>query len=206
MGGDSQNKKRKPIDKVSIPASHGTLSDTERKLNEARRLFSLREFVACEALLIQILEADPLNSKAKALSELTAIKLHKHKLYRKLVEPRPARKSLPSSLFTKTRESASGEPEGSPQIHRPALPARAEEVPETEVPGGAASHLSGSDIDSMRERTISALVQLFNEKEKKLEDWRDPRFQPIREIRQEGVDQTGGTSPAVNEYEGSLAA
>ncbi len=201
MGGDSQNKKRKPVDKVSIPASHNTLSDTEKKLNEARCLFSLREFIACEALLIQILEADPLNSKAKALSELTAIKLHKHKLYRKLVEPRPARKLLLSSPFTKTRESASGEPESSPQIHRPASPAKAE----TEVPGGVASPLSGSDMDTMRERTIAALVELFNEKEKKLEDWRDPRFQPTREIGQEGVDQTGGTSPAVNENEGSLA-
>jgi hypothetical protein len=59
----------------------------------------------------------------------------------------------------------------------------------------------------MRERTIAALVQLFKEKERKLEDWRDPRFELIPEARQGSADSSGETSPAIADGdESNLAA
>ena len=91
MGNDSQNKKRGSVERAASLGRHGSVADTERKLSEARRLFSLRDFLACETVLLEVLETDPLNPKAKALSELTAIKLHRRRLYKKLVDPRASR-------------------------------------------------------------------------------------------------------------------
>ena len=42
-------------------------------------------------------------------------------------------------------------------------------------------------MDSMRERTIAALVELFKEKERSLQNWQDPRFQPKAEGQESGV-------------------
>lgn len=48
---------------------------------------------------------------------------------------------------------------------------------------------ASGQTDTLRERTISALVELFKEKEKSLRDWRDPRF-----VTRQG--QSKGDAPA----------
>jgi hypothetical protein len=182
MGNDRQNEKRRTADRAASLASHQALLDTEKKLSEARRLFSLREFLACEELLLQILERDPLNAKARALNELTAIKLHKRKLYKKLVEPRAGRNLHQKSTLEEGEET---ETSHQPNLSPPADSAPATDpssfqpqegnLPETEAPSIDPS-ASPQKIDTIRERTIAALVQLFKEKDKTLETWRDPRF------------------------------
>ena len=62
-------------------------TETERKLVAARRLFSLHEYRLCEQAVQEVLAIDAHNSKAKALLELTSIKLSKRKLYKKMVDP-----------------------------------------------------------------------------------------------------------------------
>src|SRR5207249_917468 len=123
MGNDFQNKKRSAAERAASLRRRGSVPDTERKLSEARRLFSLRDFVACDALLLQVLEADPLNSQAKALNELTAIKLRKRKLYSKLVDPRSPRKSQPSSISSQIAEPLAA-PNVSSEVHSPLTPAK----------------------------------------------------------------------------------
>jgi len=216
MGNDSQNKKRGSAERAASVGRRDSTTDTERKLSEARRLFSLREFVACETLLLQVLEIDPLNSKAKALSELTAIKLHRRKLYKKLVDPRTLRK--PSSRVT-SRQAGEGSAE--PNLSSPGYsdPAAREDIPQSNqslhLEADEDGLINGSDarqeasaprLGSMRERTISALVQLLEEKDRKLEDWHDPRFgaaSPQTEVADSSVEVStvladeGTPSPAI---------
>lgn len=206
MGNDSQNKKRSAAERAASLRRHDSVLDTERKLVEARRLFSLRDFVACDALLLQVLEADPLNSQAKSLSELTAIKLHKRKLYKKLVDPRSPRKPQPPSTSRQIAEGLSDEPNVSSQVHShptaakgisqadEALHSQADETSDMEVDAGPSMEASVPKTDTMRERTIAALVQLFEEKEKKLEDWRDPRFNATPPETLEAADSGDETS------------
>jgi hypothetical protein len=206
MGNDSQNKKRTAAERAASLRRRDSVPDTERKLSEARRLFSLRDFVACDALLLQVLETDPLNSQAKALNELTAIKLQKRKLYNKLVDPRSPGKSQPSSISRQIAEGPLADPNVSSQVHSPLTAAKAisqaDEVLQSEadetsgmaVDDGPSMEASVSKTDTMRERTIAALVQLFKEKEKKLEEWRDPRFNATPPETLEAADSGDETS------------
>src|SRR5438876_930043 len=66
------------------PGSH-TEVDNESLLAEARRLFSLHEYLSCEKLVQQVLEREPNHPKAQVLLELTATKLAWRKLYKKMV-------------------------------------------------------------------------------------------------------------------------
>lgn len=209
MGNDSQNKKRGSVERAASLGRHGSVADTERKLSEARRLFSLRDFLACETVLLEVLETDPLNPKAKALSELTAIKLHRRRLYKKLVDPRASRNPLPPIAG----QSEEAEPplglNDSSQVHSP--PSSLEAISQTDqsvhspvdeasdiatAGGSADSSAAGptTQTNTMRERTIAALVELFKEKEKKLEDWRDPRFDSSSAETQEVTDSNADIS------------
>ena len=198
MGDDSQNNKRSSAERAASISRRDFVADTERKLSQARRLFSLGDFLACEALLRQILETDRLNTKAKALSELTAIKLHRRKLYKKLVDPRSSRTSPSPSDSTQTAEERI-EPNLSPETQ--SHPTGAEGAKSFAFHSDESSDLTGDSeqappsagmaapkTDTMRERTIAALVQLFNEKEKKVEDWRAPKFNAAPVEIPEAVD------------------
>jgi hypothetical protein len=210
MASDSQNKKHNLADNVISLNRHEFVTDIEQKLAKARRLFSLQDYVPCEELVLQVLEADPQNPKAKALLELTAIKLSRRKLYQKIVSPQ-----LSSQGQTRTD---SGKMEGqrpSPDSDSPSAepysgPSSSEDIElqkdqgqeaPSKTKNPAKSNLSQPDLpsppveasgqtDTLRERTISALVELFKEKEKSLRNWRDPRF-----VTRQG--QRKGNAPAV---------
>jgi hypothetical protein len=198
MGDDSQNNKRSSAERAASISRRDFVADTERKLSQARRLFSLGDFLACEVLLRQILETDRLNTKAKALNELTAIKLHRRKLYKKLVDPRPSRTSPSLSDSAQTAEERI-EPNLSPetQSHSTGVDGaksfafHSDEA--SDLTGGSgqdppSAGIAAPQTDTMRERTIAALVQLFNEKEKKIEDWRVPKFNAAPVEVPEAVD------------------
>jgi hypothetical protein len=198
MGSDSQNKNHNLADNIISLNRHEFVTEIEQKLAKARRFFSLQDYVPCEELVRQVLKADPQNSKAKALLDLTAIKLSRRKLYQKIVSPQ-----IPGQGQT---QSGSGKIDGqkpSPDLESPSgglysVPSSSKEIKvkrdqEQEAPPSvkesAKSILSQADFplrhgetsgqtDTLRERTISALVELFKEKEKSLREWRDPRFVP----------------------------
>ena len=87
MSSDSQNSKQDFHGNVVPIRSGEDGTETERKLAAARRLFSLHEYRLCEQAVQEVLAIDPYNSKARALLELTSIKLSKRKLYKKMVDP-----------------------------------------------------------------------------------------------------------------------
>jgi hypothetical protein len=198
MASDSQNKKHNLADNVISLNRHEFVTDIEQKLAKARRLFSLQDYLPCEELVQQILKADPQNSKAKALLELTAIKLSRRKLYKKIVSPQISGQSqtqagsekiegqrpLPSS--DSLSEGVYSDPASSKEnkVQRDQgqeAPLNAEDPAESILSKAdlPSQHGETSDqTDTLRERTISALVGLFKEKEKSLRDWRDPRFAP----------------------------
>src|SRR5262249_51516716 len=90
MASEQQNK----VENVVELRRAEFVASIERKLAEARRLFSLRDYASCADLVQEVLTADPQNSKAKALLNLSAKKLSKQKLYKKIAEeptsPSPA--------------------------------------------------------------------------------------------------------------------
>ena len=75
MPPDSSHLGRDRKDKVISLGRHMLVAEIEEKLIEARRLFSLRDYLGCEKVVSEILSKDPQNSKAKALLDLTTIKL-----------------------------------------------------------------------------------------------------------------------------------
>jgi len=205
MASDSQNKRNSPDNVVSL-SRHEFVADIEHKLTEARRLFSLHDFVPCEELLLKILELDPRNSKAKALYDLTAIKLSRRKLYKKIVDPRSANKDeMPAdSTGSKDNDSLPELNNPSSEIHlQPSLsedlsqqenpqqkePSLTQEslMPKSQADSNSPSAESARQMGSMRERTIAALVELFKEKERSLQNWQDPRFRS----KQEGMEESG---------------
>jgi hypothetical protein len=96
MSSDSQNSKPDFHGNVVPIRSGEDGTETEQKLAAARRLFSLHEYRLCEQVVQEVLAVDPHNSKAKALLELTSIKLSKRKLYKKMVDPnQPSRVQEP---------------------------------------------------------------------------------------------------------------
>jgi hypothetical protein len=189
MASDSQNKIPKPDNVVSLNR-HELVADVDEKLAEARRLYSLHDYRASEDLVQAVLRVDPQNSKAKALLELTSIKLSRRKLYKKMVDAAPVSSKAPaeapanaagsegsgadvSASPAKTpplsSSSVDSSPPKPPETAKASPPSR-KRRPATPAPNPAA------EVDTMRERTISALVELLKHKDKRIEDWKDPRF------------------------------
>ena len=175
------------------------MADIEQKLAAARRLFSLHDYVPCEQLLLQVLELDPRNSKAKALYDLTAVKLSRRKLYKKMVEPKsadslsgvnkPASEIGPTSPYSETpTEKENPKRTGS---------SSAEDFLTRQTPSSADSNSRpaepADEAGSMRERTIMALVELFKEKERSVQNWQNPAFRPKQAERESG-EKSGRTS------------
>ncbi|MCI0722576.1 MAG: hypothetical protein L0338_26930 [Acidobacteria bacterium] len=183
MPSDSQNKMERPDGNVVALHRAEFVAGIEKKLSEARRFFSLHDYRACEELVLEVLAADPQNSKAKALLELSSIKLSKRKLYKKIVEPKPAAE-LPCLTEPVEKGPAHALPLDSalglqPEDLPPApLPAGVPTAPLPAAPDaprrrrrGVPDTAAGGPPDSMRERTISALVDLLKQKETTLQDW-----------------------------------
>lgn len=176
MASDSQNKQGNRADNVVSLSRHEFVMEIERKLAEARRFFSLRQYADSEKVVLQVLAADPNNSKAKALVDLLSIKLSRRKLYRSLADPEATSPptSVPSPVEGAARKPGSA---FSPVKSSTEAPSPDEFKTPKPVPRRRRSSISrpaeGSPDDTMRERTISAMVELLKEN-KSLERWRKP--------------------------------
>ena len=195
MSSDSQNNKQHILGNVVAIASGEGSSEIEQKLAAARRLFSLHEYLLCEQVVQEVLALDPQSSKAKALLELTSIKLSKRKLYRKMVDPQLPSRPLapPPKLESEVVDTARKPPPRANTSNRKASPprptrARAQDgtfppltrsdQPSLPVrPEGTGGKPFTPPTISMRERTISAMVELLKDRKKGLGEWKDPRFE-----------------------------
>ena len=182
MPSDPQNKPERPDNVVALHRAEFVAS-IDTKLSEARRFFSLRDYASCAGLVQEVLAADPQNSKAKALLELSSIKLSKRRLYKKIADPDPPG-SLPGADFGATLSTpppATGPTDPQRDLESSRTNAEAAEPISSSVvieppprPRLRTSTESspGLSQDSMRERTISALVDLLKNKESTIQDWK----------------------------------
>ena len=180
MAKNSQNPNRS--DNIVSLNRHEFVAELEKKLVEARRLFSLQDYRASEELVMEVLAADPQNSKAKALHDLAALKLSKRKLYQKMVAPEDKASaeltSTPARPGSNTLSSPVEQPSPEDPIHAAPVesstaivdpPTRRRRIP-------ASEHSEASvPVDTMRERTIAAMVELLKEKGKPAAGWKEIR-------------------------------
>ena len=207
MAADSGHMGQNPKDKVVPLRRHILVAEIEDRLSEARRLFSLHDYQSCDKLAREILRKDPQNTKAKAILELASIKLTGAKHALKL-EGSPASEeqtdtakdkdsphlSLPASKESEEEaDSKNSIPEHGREFHEAEAPTEAEKSTSIEYAPTVASSEPISRKDSLRERTISALVELFQRKDLSLADWKDPRFQL------NGQPKAGKTQEAVRQ-------
>ena len=179
MPSDPQNKADRPDNNVVSLHRAEFVASIEKKLSEARRFFSLHDYASCAGLVHEVLAADPQNSKAKALLELSSIKLSKRKLYKKIADPDSPGSDLGATLSTSPPAHNPRDPqqdlEGSKPNADPAKPISSSVVidppPHRRRPTFTESS-PGLSQDSMRERTISALVDLLKNKESTVQDWK----------------------------------
>lgn len=183
MPSDPENRVERSDNNVVALHRAEFVASLEKKLSEARRFFSLHDYASCAALVQEVLAADPQNSKAKALLELSSIKLSKRRLYKKIAEPNtpallpsgPDSRGTPSTasptidsidpqqgLENLQIEPDPDEPISSSIVIEPP-PRRRRGVPDSS---------QGLPQDSIRERTISALVDLLKNKESTIQDWK----------------------------------
>jgi len=184
MPSDPQNKAGRPDSNVVALHRAEFVASLDKKLSEARRLFSLHDYTSCAELVQEVLAADPQNVKAKALLDLSAIKLSKRKLYKKIAgtQPPAAPSSGPAVGNTSPAPSVSpGIQDSQPSIETSRVEPDAQSLlakPHSSVvepPPRRSRSLPESAAappDSMRERTISALVDLLKNKDTTLEEWK----------------------------------
>lgn len=185
MASDSHNKIPNRSDNVVSLSRHEFVANIEKKLTDARRLFSLHDYAACEEIVLEVLAVDSSNTRARALLELASVKLSKKKLYQKMVDPKgapsptlpanppqspapPVQDVSPASPAAKlnfSSESSSTEKRETP-IRRPSRADSQRRLPLVQTEGPP---------DTMRERTISALVELLKQRDRAPEDWHRQR-------------------------------
>ena len=214
MPSDPKNKAASPDSNVVALHRAEFVASLDKKLSEARRFFSLHDYASCLELVREVLAADPQNAKAKALHDLSAIKLSKRRLYKKIAGTQPSPQLPNGSAVTNTLlappislaevENSRVEPDSQfslPKPHSHVIeppPRRGRGLPES----------GGASPDSMRERTISALVDLLKNKDTTLEDWKDdyqaetgsptpPTSAPTPEPKRPVNTGTPGSSPRV---------
>jgi hypothetical protein len=191
MPSDPQNKAERPDGNVVALHRAELVASIERKLSEARRFFSLHDYASCEELVQEVLAADPQNSKARALLDLSSIKLSKRKLYKKIAEPqssalqpsgldlRNAAPTRPAPVGPRDPQTTVDKSRTRPDHSTPSPPTTPSVViePPPRRRRGLADSSAGSPQDSIRERTISALVDLLKNKETTIQDWKggDPQ-------------------------------
>lgn len=199
MPSDPQNKVERPDNNVVALHRAEFVASLEKKLSEARRFFSLHDYASCAVLVQEVLAADPQNSKAKALLELSSIKLSKRRLYKKIAEA-DTPGSLPNgpdsraTLLTASPSVDSTDPQQALENSRiepdPVQPISSSIV--IEPPPRRRRRFpdpsQGLPQDSIRERTISALVDLLKNKESTIQDWK-------------GDAQSSAASPSVPQRE-----
>jgi len=184
MPSDPQNKAERPDNNVVALHRAEFVASIDKKLSEARRFFSLHDYASCAELVQQVLAADPQNSRAKALLELSSIKLSKRRLYKKIADP-DTLSSLPGPDFSatlSTPSSATGPTdlqrhlENSRTTADPAesiSPSVVIEPPQRRRRRTFPESSPELSQDSMRERTILALVDLLKNKESTVQDWKE---------------------------------
>ncbi len=139
---------------------------------------------SCAELVQEVLAADPQNPKAKALLDLSAIKLSKRKLYKKIAGTEPPAPPSSGSAVSNTSPAPSVSA-GIPDSQAAVETSRAEPDPQSLLPKPHSSVIeppprrsrglpepAAAPPDSMRERTISALVDLLKNKDTTLQDWK----------------------------------
>jgi hypothetical protein len=183
MPSDPQNKAERPDSNVVALHRAEFVASLEKKLSEARRFFSLHDYASCVGLVQEVLAADPQNSKAKALLELSSIKLSKRRLYKKIAEADTSG-LLPSGPDSRGTLSIASptidfiDPQQALENSRiepdPVEPISSSIVIEPPPPRrrGVPDPSHGLPQDSIRERTISALVDLLKNKESTIQDWK----------------------------------
>ena len=196
MPADSGHSGRERKEKGVQLRSHGGVAGIEDMLAEARRLFSLHDYRSCDKVAREILGKDPQNSKAKALLDLAAIKLTIPK-HTPTTDAPPASEtaSEPAQEKDPQRQPLPGRPDPEDKLasrspiskHEQELrdsvgPTGVADSSPTEFPSAEASSDPISQKNSLRERTISALVDFFQRKDLSLADWKDPRFQTDGQI------------------------
>jgi hypothetical protein len=188
MASEPGNTRRDRQEKVVSLGRHELVAEIDRKLSEARRMFSLRHYEPCEQLVREILESDPQNSRAKALLDLTTIKLSKKRLYRKIASTTPPQSQEAARPKQRERETSAVRPTGNqgefysvtPDLQKVTEAERITRTRADQETGPPAATLESSveiaaEKNNLRERTVSALVELFQRKDLSLSDWRDPR-------------------------------
>ena len=179
MPSDPQNKAASPDSNAVALHRPEFVASLDKKLSEARRFFSLHDYTSCLELVREVLAADPQNAKAKALHDLSAIKLSKRKLYKKIAGTQPSPPPSNGSTGTNTSSAppdspdtldAQAEVENDSQFSLPKPHSRLIEPPPRRRRGLPES--DGAPSDSMRERTISALVDLLKNTDATLQDWK----------------------------------
>jgi len=208
MPSDPQNKAERPDGNVVALHRAEFVASIEKKLLEARRFFSTHDYRSCAELVQQVLAVDPQNSKAKALLDLSSIKLSKRKLYQKIAAPRPPASLSSGPDLTDTAVSSGGaDPQSSspelstfqPELNPPPTAhAIVIEPPPRRRRRGLPESGAGSPQDSMRERTISALVDLLQNKEATLQDWKSDS--------QANSSATSASSPSTPKREPAVPA
>jgi hypothetical protein len=170
---NNQRSSQRPASKKG--GRQGSARQTVR-LAEARHLLSLRQWEPCLRIVQEILKEEPGNQAAKGLLELVTLQLLPKQEAARIVSATP--------------------PPAEVTPHHPAATPGSDETEETEVasqfqfllessfffadelvrPSSQENSSPAPVPDTMRERTISALVDLFQQKEKTLTGWQDPRF------------------------------
>lgn len=208
MPPDSSHSGRDHQDKVIPLGRHTLVAEVEEKLREARHLFSLHDYSACEKIVTAVLKKDPQNARAKALLDLAVIKISNAKQGGKPSAPRAIEEpaAAEEELDVQKHPLATTQDMKKEVVSHRSLPegerdqGKSEDITKVSdgmnVPREAASQKPLTRKDSLRERTISALVDLFQRKDLSLADWKDPRFRPddpggVEE--QEGVKQDART-------------
>lgn len=174
MPSDSQNKAEKADSNVVALHRAEFVASIEKKLSDARRFFSLHDYVSCEQLVQEVLASDPQNSKAKALLDLSSIKLSKRKLYKRIADAQSSPPNGPDSANTVRTDSVNPSSQPASEVVQPGpLPTSSKgSIDPPRRRRGVPEFDAGSLQDSMRERTISALVDLLKNKETTVQDWR----------------------------------
>ncbi|HVN80789.1 MAG TPA: zinc ribbon domain-containing protein [Terriglobia bacterium] len=215
MPADSGHLGRERKEKVVELRRSGAVAEIEEMLSEARRLFSLHDYQSCDKMAREILGKDPQNSKAKALLDLATINLTNPK--------RTPRTEATHASETSSDPAQDKDPRRQPLLEKPDVedaiaswnpisrheqelhdsvdPTEVATSSPTEFPSAEASSDPISQKNSLRERTISALVDLFQRRDLSLADWKDPRFQtnaqPVAEQKARGK-----TEPSLEDSSG----
>jgi hypothetical protein len=181
---NQSSRKTSPRQSLDSRIDHPTRLE---KLAQARRLLSLRQLDACRQIAREVLREDPADPIALGLLELSDSSalgsrtggLREGKESPAVIaggkkrhqEPSPAQEPIQSS------NSPMREPFIDPQFsYLLALTDSPETISKTAPPQEKTVTAPVPETDTLRERTISALVDILHNRENTVRNWSDPRF------------------------------